>query len=120
MVAIPALHQGDGTQVALSRALRWMSFDDRAADRASVDVRLEHPFESLVVDPGTPIASARATCLLLPHPGFPTTRRLGASGELLEVGAQLVAPIGERPGGLRRRRARRWEAVGGAGETISL
>lgn len=42
-------------QVALSRALRWTSFDDRAAARASVDALLEHPFESLVVGRGTPI-----------------------------------------------------------------
>lgn len=43
-------------RVALSRALRWTSFDDRRAARRSVDALLAHPFESLIVGHGEPIA----------------------------------------------------------------
>lgn len=42
-------------QVALSRALRWTAFSDRAAARRSVDGLLALPFARLVVGHGEPI-----------------------------------------------------------------
>jgi hypothetical protein len=48
-------------RAALSRVLRWTSFDDRRAARQSVDALLEHAFEALIVGHGAPIAvDARA------------------------------------------------------------
>lgn len=44
-------------RVALSRAIRWTAFPDRAAARRSVDALLALPFERLVVGHGTPIAA---------------------------------------------------------------
>jgi hypothetical protein len=41
--------------VALSRVLRWTSFDDRGAARASVDALLDHAFDRLIVGHGTPV-----------------------------------------------------------------
>src|SRR5262249_9754020 len=43
-------------RVALSRMLRWTSFDDRPAARASLDPLLAHRFERLIMGHGTPIA----------------------------------------------------------------
>ena len=49
-------------RVALSRFLRWTSFDDRGAARQSVDALLGHSFENLVVGHGAPLTGdARAT-----------------------------------------------------------
>ena len=42
-------------RVALSRVIRWTSFDDRAAARKSVDAVLDHGFDRLIVGHGTPI-----------------------------------------------------------------
>jgi hypothetical protein len=42
-------------RVALSRALRWTVFSDRAAARKSVDELLARPFERLVVGHGEPL-----------------------------------------------------------------
>jgi hypothetical protein len=42
-------------RVALSRALRWTMFSDRAAARRSVDELLARPFERLVVGHGQPL-----------------------------------------------------------------
>jgi hypothetical protein len=42
-------------RVALSRALRWTAFSDRAAARRSLDELLTFPFERLVVGHGTPV-----------------------------------------------------------------
>jgi hypothetical protein len=59
-------------RVALSRLLRWTSFDDRAAARKSVDALLAHAYEGLIVGHGAPIASnarevlAGATAWLTP------------------------------------------------------
>ncbi|MEY4514594.1 MAG: hypothetical protein RLZZ450_6716 [Pseudomonadota bacterium] len=43
-------------RVALSRVVRWTSFDDRGAARASVDALLDHAFDRLIVGHGQPIA----------------------------------------------------------------
>jgi hypothetical protein len=45
-------------RVALSRALRWSAFSDRAAARRSLDQLTALPFERLVVGHGAPLASA--------------------------------------------------------------
>jgi hypothetical protein len=44
-------------QVALSRAIRWTGFSDRAAARRSIDAVVARPFERLVVGHGDPLAS---------------------------------------------------------------
>jgi hypothetical protein len=44
-------------RVALSRAIRWAGFSDRAAARRSVDTLLELPFNRLVVGHGAPLAT---------------------------------------------------------------
>ena len=44
-------------RVALSRVLRWTSFDDRGAARESVDRLLALPFEHLIVGHGTPLVA---------------------------------------------------------------
>jgi hypothetical protein len=43
-------------RVAMSRLLRWSSFDDKGAARRSVDALLEHEFEGLIVGHGEPIS----------------------------------------------------------------
>jgi len=45
-------------RVAMSRALRWSSFDDKRAARQSVDALLGHDFDGLIVGHGAPIAGA--------------------------------------------------------------
>jgi hypothetical protein len=45
-------------QLALSRALRWTAFSDRAAARRSIDQLTSVPFERLVVGHGFPVQSA--------------------------------------------------------------
>jgi hypothetical protein len=50
-------------RVALSRALRWTSFSDRAAARKSLDELLALPFERLVVGHGTPLADGAREAL---------------------------------------------------------
>lgn len=42
-------------RVAMSRVLRWSSFDDKGAARLSIDALLAHDFEGLVVGHGDPI-----------------------------------------------------------------
>lgn len=42
-------------RVALSRALRWTAFSDRAAARKSLDELLAIPFDSLIVGHGAPL-----------------------------------------------------------------
>jgi hypothetical protein len=57
-------------RVAMSRVLRWSSFDDKGAARESVDALLGHEFDGLIVGHGDPIpligreALARATSFL--------------------------------------------------------
>ncbi len=41
--------------VALSRAIRWAAFYDRAAARRSIDELLTRPFDSLILGHGTPL-----------------------------------------------------------------
>ena len=58
-------------RVALSRAIRWTGFTDRAAARRSVDALLGRPFERLVVGHGAPISTGArevlaAACAFLP------------------------------------------------------
>jgi hypothetical protein len=43
--------------VALSRAIRWTGFSDRAAARRSIDAVVARPFDRLVVGHGDPLAS---------------------------------------------------------------
>lgn len=72
-------------RVAMSRVLRWSSFDDKGAARQSIDALLGHDFEGLIVGHGAPIATvgrealATATSWLPPAP------------------AQLSAPKPRRP-----------------------
>lgn len=47
-------------RVALSRPIRWLAFNDRAAARRSIDNLLEQPFDKVIVGHGTPLtANAR-------------------------------------------------------------
>jgi hypothetical protein len=50
-------------RVALSRAIRWTAFYDRAAARRSLDAVLALPFERLVVGHGAPLAAAAQPAL---------------------------------------------------------
>jgi hypothetical protein len=45
-------------RVAMSRVLRWTSFDDKSAARQSVDALLSHDFDALIVGHGAPLATA--------------------------------------------------------------
>lgn len=44
-------------RVALSRAIRWLAFNDRAAARRSIDDLLSRPFDSLIVGHGVPLTT---------------------------------------------------------------
>jgi hypothetical protein len=61
-------------QVALSRVLRWTSFDDRGAARASVDALLDHTFDRLIVGHGTPVACDARDVLAAATAWLPTAR----------------------------------------------
>jgi hypothetical protein len=50
-------------QVALSKAIRWTGFSDKAAARASIDQLLAVPFDRLVVGHGTPLTSGAKNAL---------------------------------------------------------
>lgn len=50
-------------RVALSRVLRWTSFDDKGAARSSIDALLGHDFERLIVGHGEPIRTAGRAAL---------------------------------------------------------
>ncbi|HEY2515715.1 MAG TPA: hypothetical protein VGI39_32825 [Polyangiaceae bacterium] len=50
-------------RVALSGALRWTAFSNRAAARRSVDALLGHSFERVVVGHGRPIAAGAHAAL---------------------------------------------------------
>ena len=45
-------------RVAMSRVLRWTSFDDKSAARQSVDALLAQDFDGLIVGHGAPLRSA--------------------------------------------------------------
>lgn len=50
-------------RVALSRAIRWTAFPDRAAARRSIDALLALPFERLVVGHGAPLTTGAKDAL---------------------------------------------------------
>jgi len=60
-------------RVALSRVLRWTSFHDRNAARASVDAVLDHSFDKLIVGHGSPITSDARQALAAATSWLPTT-----------------------------------------------
>lgn len=69
-------------RVAISRVLRWSSFDDKGAARSSVDALLGHDFEGLVVGHGAPLSGGGREALAaatawLPHvaPRLPSSAR---------------------------------------------
>jgi hypothetical protein len=55
-------------RVALSRAIRWTAFADRAAARRSVDQLLDHDFDGLVVGHGLPLPSGGRAALADANP----------------------------------------------------
>ena len=68
-------------RVALSRAIRWGAFSDRAAARRSVDELLARAFDGLVVGHGAPVATGGRDALAaayawLPSPVAATARRV--------------------------------------------
>ena len=58
-------------RVALSRALRWSAFSDRAAARRSIDELLSWPFERLVVGHGAPIDGGAREALAAAYEWLP-------------------------------------------------
>jgi hypothetical protein len=50
-------------RVAISKALRWTSFSDKAAARRSVDALLALPFRNLIVGHGTPVTEGAKDAL---------------------------------------------------------
>jgi hypothetical protein len=61
-------------RVALSRALRWTAFSDRAAARRSIDDVLALPFERIVVGHGTPIVADAKQALSDAYGWLPAAR----------------------------------------------
>ena len=64
-------------RVALSRVLRWTSFDDRAAARTSVDALLDHAFAGLIVGHGAPIVGHAHEVLAAATAWLPRRRSRG-------------------------------------------
>jgi hypothetical protein len=62
-------------RVAPSRVLRWTSFDNRGAARASVDAVLYHSFSSLIVGHGAPVADHARDVLAAATAWLPTAER---------------------------------------------
>jgi len=62
-------------RVALSRMLRWTSFDDPSAARQSVDALLGHTFDALIVGHGAPIARDARALVANATAWLPTARR---------------------------------------------
>lgn len=60
-------------RVALSRALRWSVFSDRAAARRSLDALLALPFDRLVVGHGAPLESGGKEALEAAYAWLPST-----------------------------------------------
>lgn len=58
-------------RVALSRAIRWSSFSDRAAARRSLERLLALPFDRIVVGHGTPIVSDARRALAAAYAWLP-------------------------------------------------
>lgn len=70
-------------RVAMSRVLRWTSFDDKNAARRSVDALLSYDFDGLIVGHGAPLASAGRDALasaLAWLPAAPARPSLPGSG----------------------------------------
>jgi hypothetical protein len=59
-------------RVALSKALRWSAFSDRAAARRSLDELLALPFERLVVGHGTPVTEGARDALAAAYSWLPS------------------------------------------------
>jgi hypothetical protein len=79
-------------RVALSRFLRWTSFDDRAAARKSVDALLAHAYDGLIVGHGAPIAS-NAREVLAAATAWLTAARPRRAAELRSV-RRFLKPCG--------------------------
>jgi hypothetical protein len=62
-------------RVALSRAIRWAAFRDRAAARRSVEELLAHPFDRLIVGHGTPLAAGGREALAAAYTWLLATSR---------------------------------------------
>ena len=62
-------------RVALSRMLRWTSFDDRSAARSSIDAVLGHNFTHLIVGHGAPITHHGREALALATAWLPAAQR---------------------------------------------
>jgi hypothetical protein len=62
-------------RVALSRVIRWTSFDDRGAARQSVDAVLDHAFDGLIVGHGAPIADNAREVLAAASAWLPAAAR---------------------------------------------
>lgn len=62
-------------RVALSKALRFTSFSDRAAARRSLDTLLAFPFERLVVGHGTPLVVGARDALAAAYDWLPAAGR---------------------------------------------
>jgi hypothetical protein len=60
--------------VALSRAIRWLAFNDRAAARGSIDNLLRQPFDSVIVGHGTPITTGAREALANAFTWLPPAR----------------------------------------------
>jgi hypothetical protein len=81
-------------RVALSRLLRWTSFDDRGAARISVNALLAHPFDTLVVGHGSAIPSGAREVLASATAWLPDT-----APRLLEQGTARTTRWRPRPCG---------------------
>jgi hypothetical protein len=69
-------------RIALSRVLKWTSFSDKGAARASVDALLGHSFRSLIVGHGTPLVDGGRDALALATAWLPAAPpRLPAPSE---------------------------------------
>lgn len=62
-------------RVALSRVLRWTSFDDRGAARRSIDAVLDHDFDHLVVGHGAPVLNDARSVLASATAWLPEAER---------------------------------------------
>ena len=61
-------------RIAVSRAIRWTAFADRAAARRSVDTLLARPFDRLVVGHGAPVAAGGRDALAAAYAWLPPPR----------------------------------------------
>ncbi len=68
-------------RVALSRAIRWGAFPDRAAARLSLDAVLARPFDRLIVGHGAPVTAGGRDALAAAYSWLPPARKgLSSSG----------------------------------------